>query len=97
MAYYYQNPGADRVGPIDEVSFFAHANAGAIFPNALVWREGEEAWQVWANVASAWMNGEASVPAVAEEEDEDGAREDGLISADVGMDSFFGNAWENLF
>lgn len=94
MAYYYQNPGADRVGPIDEVSFFAHANAGAIFPNALVWREGEEAWQVWANVASAWMNGEASVPAVAEEEDEGGASEDGLISADVGMDSFFGNAWE---
>ena len=94
MDYYYQNPGAERVGPIDEATFFMHANAGAIFPNALVWREGEEPWQVWANVASAWTNGDACVPAITEEEDESGDSEVGLISADVGTDSFFGNAWE---
>ena len=88
MDYYYQNPNSARVGPLDEATFFAHANAGTILFNELVWRSGEENWAPWVNVAAAWMSG--SVPAEAES----GEDEDEVISDDLGLDSLFGDAWE---
>lgn len=90
MDYYYQNPNSDRVGPLDEATFFAHANAGTILFNALVWRSGEENWAPWANVAAAWMSSEGGVP----DEAESGDDEDEVISDDLGIDSLFGDAWE---
>ena len=94
MDYYYQNPNSARVGPLDEATFFAHATAGTILFNALVWRSGEENWAPWANVAAAWMSGAGGVPAGAEcgadEDTEDGE----VISDDLGIDSLFGEAWE---
>ncbi len=86
MDYYYQNPNSVRVGPLDEATFFAHANAGTVLFNALVWRSGEENWVPWANVAAAWMSGEGGVPA--------GTENGKVISDDLGIDSLFGEAWE---
>lgn len=90
MDYYYQNPNSARVGPLDEATFFAHANAGTILFNALVWRSGEENWAPWANVAAAWMSSEGGVPDEAESGDDEGE----VISDDLGIDSLFGDAWE---
>lgn len=94
MDYYYQNPNSVCVGPLDEATFFAHATAGAILFNALVWRSGEENWAPWASVAAAWMSSEGGVPAGAEcgadEDTEDGE----VISDDLGIGSLFGEAWE---
>lgn len=87
MDYYYQNSNGERVGPLDEKTFFESAGAGLISAGALVWRSGEDAWRVWADVASAWTNGGGNAP-----EEREAPRKE-LISADVGAESVFSEAW----
>lgn len=96
MNYYYQNENMERVGPIDEATFFGAAAAGAILPNALVWREGEPEWRRWADVAGIWIPlgmgafPQPAAPAAATPEC------DRAVSPDVGMDGVFSDGW-NVF
>lgn len=86
--YYYCNPGSEKVGPLDEETFFGSASAGLISAGAVVWRSGEADWRAWADVAAAWTSarGNAASPETSDEPEE-------LISADVGTESVFSDAW----
>ena len=84
MDYYYKNPDAERVGPLDESTFFEHAAVGMFSAETLVWRGGETEWARWSDVAEAWSAG--CVPELP-------PPETSPVSADVGVDSLFGDSW----
>ena len=85
MDYYYKKPDAERVGPLDESTFFEHAAVGMFSAETLVWRSGETEWARWGDVAEAWSAG--CVPALP-------PTETSPVSADVGVDSLFGDSWK---